>query len=1198
MKKSFTLILAFLFIGFLSLNAQASLEGSVMDKDQGTPLDFAYVKLYQGTSMITGTQTDFDGNFLITNIDPGTYDIEASYLGYTSEKKTGVVLKAGKVLRLKFELSPEGVVLEKVVITEYKAPLIDIDNTTTGGTVTAEKIQNLPTKEVTAIAATTAGVSSVDGGSVTIRGGRTNATAYYVDGIRVIGLVPQSEIEQMQVITGGLEAKYGDATGGLISITTKGPSQKFSGGAEVETSQYLDPYGYNLASAYLSGPIMKKEGRTLLGFRFSGQYKYLKDDNPSAVGVYRMPESVISNLENEPIVKYKNSTVPSGIFLTNDDIGGVLKARPNEDNLTLDLNGKIDARLSKNFDISLSGGYNQGKNRFTPSSAWSLLNYTNNPYFNSNRYKANIRIRHKIGKQGFEVNQDEGDKKSSSLIRNAYYTIRAGYEKSQGSTNDYRHGDQYSRYGYFGSQDMSLIPAFNVVDTSTWHGRGVIFINGAPFDFVGYNQRFSPFKANDEINPALARYSEQNGKVNTNYNRVWDDIYLNVGQVYNRASKNESERYNINISTGFDFLPSGSKKGRHSIELGFVGEMRINRYWNLSPLALWELAMEQQNIWIVGVDTSDVVGTVSTVINGDTYDFLQYNTKLNRNEDSRFYKKVREYLGKTEHDYVNVDGELGPDDLRLDWFSGKEVNDKRLLYYYGYDYLGNKLSTNVKFKDFFSGDGRKDFWSPAYNPLYGGIYIQDKFSFKDIIMRVGARVDYFDANTKVLKDPYSLYEIENAKEFYASHPEKIRPESVGDDYKVYVADDDSDKVIGYRKGDQWYQPNGTATSGSLIFQGGLIYPYYKERVDSLRNIQSKYYNPDISFEDYTPQVNFMPRIAFSFPISENAGFFAHYDVLVQRPYADNVIMTPMDYYYFESTSGATYNNPNLKPEKTIDYEVGFQQKLTNNSALKIQAYYREQRDMIRIRPYIFVPSVSRYNSYGNLDYGTVKGFSFTYDFRRKGNLEFQLAYTLQFAFGTGSDANSASGLSNRGIIRNLYPTNSDERHRLSAIIDYRYFSGKLYNGPELFGYRIFENAGVNIQTIAVSGRPYTKASQPVAFGGSGYIGAINGARKPWYFELNLKADKSFKIMNKLRANVYLRVENLLNIKNVLAVYSYTGDPADDGYLLSQFGQNRISKIVDQGKPLDPFYDMYNWRMLAPGHYSRPRRIYLGVMFNL
>ncbi|MEZ4906613.1 MAG: hypothetical protein R2771_02975 [Saprospiraceae bacterium] len=114
----------------------------------------------------------------------------------------------------------------------------------------------------------------------------------------------------------------------------------------------------------------------------------------------------------------------------------------------------------------------------------------------------------------------------------------------------------------------------------------------------------------------------------------------------------------------------------------------------------------------------------------------------------------------------------------------------------------------------------------------------------------------------------------------------------------------------------------------------------------------------------------------------------------------------------------------------------------------------------------------------------MKGFSFTYDFRRSGNLEFQVAYTLQFANGTGSDANSASGLTNRGIIRNLYPTNFDERHRIAAIVDYRYFSGKLYNGPVLFGKKIFQNAGANLQINAVSGRPYTQSSQPDAFGGS------------------------------------------------------------------------------------------------------------------
>jgi outer membrane receptor for ferrienterochelin and colicin len=52
----------------------------------------------------------------------------------------------------------------------------------------------------------------------------------------VSNLIPESEIDQLQVITGGIEAQYGDVTGGIISITTKGPSNAFSGGVEVETS--------------------------------------------------------------------------------------------------------------------------------------------------------------------------------------------------------------------------------------------------------------------------------------------------------------------------------------------------------------------------------------------------------------------------------------------------------------------------------------------------------------------------------------------------------------------------------------------------------------------------------------------------------------------------------------------------------------------------------------------------------------------------------------------------------------------------------------------------------------------------------------------------------------------------------------------------------------------------------------------------
>ena len=54
--------------------------------------------------------------------------------------------------------------------------------------------------------------------------------------------VPQGGIEQITVITGGVPAQYGDATGGIISVTTKGPSQNFFGGVEYVTSQLFDKY--------------------------------------------------------------------------------------------------------------------------------------------------------------------------------------------------------------------------------------------------------------------------------------------------------------------------------------------------------------------------------------------------------------------------------------------------------------------------------------------------------------------------------------------------------------------------------------------------------------------------------------------------------------------------------------------------------------------------------------------------------------------------------------------------------------------------------------------------------------------------------------------------------------------------------------------------------------------------------------------
>ena len=122
-----------------------------------------------------------------------------------------------------------------------------------------------------------------------------------------------------------------------------------------------------------------------------------------------------------------------------------------------------------------------------------------------------------------------------------------------------------------------------------------------------------------------------------------------------------------------------------------------------------------------------------------------------------------------------------------------------------------------------------------------------------------------------------------------------------------------------------------------------------------------------AFKDYDPAINIMPRVSFSFNISDEAVFFAHYDVLTQRPPAQ--INFPID-YLLESRN-ELISNPNLRPEKTIDYELGFQQVLTKTSSLKISAYYKEMRDMIQVRN--FTAAYPRpYCAFGNFDFGTVK----------------------------------------------------------------------------------------------------------------------------------------------------------------------------------------------------------------------------------
>ena len=537
-------------------------------------------------------------------------------------------------------------------------------------------------------------------------------------------------------------------------------------------------------------------------------------------------------------------------------------------------------------------------------------------------------------------------------------------------------------------------------------------------------------------------------------------------------------------------------------------------------------------------------------------------------------------------------------------FSADELNENGLVSYYGYDYKGDELNSAASIEDFFSekndnGDFSRNIG--AFEPIYTAGYIQDKFAFDDLIFSIGLRVDRYDANQSVLADEYCLYDTYTASSNVALlSGDYTRPAGIGDDYVVYVNDlDNPTEVVGYRDGQDWFDENGEAINDpKTLAQAsttGQITPYLVNSEDSIP-----------VFKDFEPQTDFSPRISFSFPISDEAQFFAHYDVLTQRPPTGNRL-NPISYLYLAETVNAFVNNPNLKSEKTVDFELGFAQTLNLNSSLTLSAFYRELRDMIQVVKTNYSYPVS-YLTYGNIDFSTVKGFSALYEMRRSGNVSMSANYTLQFANGTGSSSSSALSLVNTGQpnLRTTIPLSYDQRHAFNLSMDYRFDSGKDYNGPVWFNKQVFADAGANFIIIAGSGTPYSRQSnitQDGAFGinqRSTLDGSLNGSRNPWTVRINTKINKRFSLdvgqldnKKKLGFNVYLQVQNLLNTKNVRSVYRATGNPDDDGYLSDASAQTDINAQNDP----QSFRDMYMMKINNPSNYSLPRMARLGIEIN-
>ena len=1238
MLRNLLLTLGLIFTTSIMVFAQSgALKGVVLDKDTKEPIPFANIILENRGTQVGGATSDFDGNYMIKPITPGKYDLKATFVGYKTVLLQGIIIGGDQIRFYDVELTSTAETLDVVEIIDYKVPLIDKDQTASGQTVTAEEISKMPNRSANAVATTVGGVFSEDGERGSVRGAREDATATFIDGIRVIGnsSVPQSAIEQVDVILGGVPARYGDVTSGIINVTTKGPAREFGAGIELETSEFLDSFGHNRVGFNMMGPLIKgkEKSTSLLGFFIAGDINVNRDGRPSSTGFYTLTDENLATLEQNPIRPSGSGsgTFINGQYIRNSDLQHV-NISPNTARSSYNFIGNINIRTTETINLTVGGSYYYYTGRDYSYGA-TLANYDKNTLRKNTNYRGYIRFT-----QRFPT-----DPQSTSVFKNFYYSLQFDYSKDKGEYGDANHWDNLFKYGYIGKFTTYKTPTFEL-GSDTVNGQAynnVQVLNSWDFDtLVDWSPR--------DINPLVAKYTTDyysiyEGQPVGHYQNI-DDIQLgnamlngstpqSIYGLYQSPGTNQSgygkfnnDQYNFRMDASLDI-------GNHGFKLGFQYEQRTQRFINYAPTGFWNLARDGKGLTNFHLRELDKDNPELISYNGHV-DTIIYRRKYDANAQREFDKNLRIAMGLPVDglDYIVMDSYdfdagtidyydrngnthtvgLDPGALNVGLFSADELWNEGLsaINYAGYDYEGNVLTTQPAYEDFFNktdeyGVNTRDIG--AYQPIYMAGYIQDQFAFKDLIFNVGVRVDRFDANQKVLEDPFLLYPAHSVStvDQVLGFENASHPSNMGGDYVVYVDKvKDPTQIVGYRNEYTWYNADGIEILDPTILDvGSGISPALIDQEQSRVSISS--------FKDYDPQINVMPRISFSFPISDEALFFAHYDVLTQRP-TSNIFSNPSSYYFFDNIGG-NINNPSLEPTKTIDYELGFTQTVSTTSAVTFTTFYREMRSMIQM--YRFNGAYPKdYTSYNNLDFGTVKGLTLEYDLRRTGNVRVRAAYTLQFADATGASTTTAASLLAAGLpnLRSTFPMPWDRRHAFNIVLDYRWGSGKDYNGPKInrdkkgkapgqplsdFGFSLTVNGG--------SGTPYTASrnvTSPLSGGNNLLKGTYGGSRLPWQFRLDLRVDKDFYFKmkknssdNSKRAymNVYLQVLNLLDTKNIVNVYPYTGNPDDDGYLTAPEWQRQINNQLD---PMS-FRDLYGNFVDNPGNYSTPRQIRLGLMFN-
>jgi len=399
------------------------------------------------------------------------------------------------------------------------------------------------------------------------------------------------------------------------------------------------------------------------------------------------------------------------------------------------------------------------------------------------------------------------------------------------------------------------------------------------------------------------------------------------------------------------------------------------------------------------------------------------------------------------------------------------------------------------------------------NPLEISGYIQDKIEYQSVIINVGLRYDYFNSRGKVIRD------IQDPNVRIPLHSPSY--------YGLNLTDD------------KW-------TNGDII--------------NNKDYLESKFY------ADAGPKSQLSPRFGIAYPISADGVVHFSYGWFLQIP-TFQYLYNRGDYKVPETgTANDPFGNPDLKPQKTIMYEIGFRQQFMDDYVLDVTAFYRDIRDWITAgAPYVTLNGVT-YSVYTNKDYSNVKGITLNFNKRFTNHLSVDFNYTYQVAEGSNSNPDdefrAAQGNEQPAIF--LTPLNWDQTHNLNL---------NILVGDTDWGISLLARYG--------TGLPYTPSvTQFTSDRGISTGFETNSRRRPYQFVVDLKANKTFNLLG-IDLTGYIKIFNLFDAHTVVNVFGDTGEP-DYTTSVQNIG-------VDPNRPNT--VDEY---IKYPDHYGPPRLVQTGL----